>query len=111
MRGDLSLILALSTCLSITAALPQRALVLRGSPVNDHKKPKYSVVPLEPGEGDPPGGGGGGNNGGGGGGGTVTVIETVVETKTPAKTVTETAKASTVTRTVPTTVSIVDITA
>ncbi|KAL6818621.1 hypothetical protein GGI42DRAFT_347853 [Trichoderma sp. SZMC 28013] len=116
MRGDLSLILALSTCLSITAALPQPALVLRGSPVNDHKKPKYSVVPLEPGEGDPPGGGGGNNGGGGGGGGgdgggTVTVIETVVETKTPAKTVTETAKASTITRTVPTTVSIVDITA
>ncbi|UKZ79588.1 hypothetical protein TrVFT333_007346 [Trichoderma virens FT-333] len=58
MRGGVSLILALSTCLSITTALPQPALVLRGSPVNDHKKPKYSVVPLEPGEGEPGGGNG-----------------------------------------------------
>ncbi|EGR51218.1 uncharacterized protein TRIREDRAFT_120453 [Trichoderma reesei QM6a] len=119
MRSGVSLTLALSACLSIlAAALPQPALVLRAAAVDDHHKPKYSVVPLEPGP-DQPGGGGGGNNGGGGGGGggsgggdgTVTVIETLVKTKTPATTVTEVVKGSTVTRTVPTTVSIVNITA
>ncbi|GFP58044.1 hypothetical protein TASIC1_0009038100 [Trichoderma asperellum] len=107
MRGGVSLILALSTCLSFVAALPQPALVVRApAAVDAHTKPKYSVVPLEPGEGQPGGGNGGGgggsNEGGGGGGdGTVTVIETV----------TEISKASTVTRTVPTTVEIIDITA
>ncbi|KAH0491315.1 hypothetical protein TgHK011_002752 [Trichoderma gracile] len=121
MRSGVSLTLALSACLSIAAALPQPALILRVAAVDDHHKPKYSVVPLEPGPDQPGGGGdGGGNNGGGGGGGgggsgggdgTVTVIETLVKTKTPATTVTEIVEGSTVTRTVPTTVSIVDITA
>ncbi|KAK1249166.1 hypothetical protein MKX07_002682 [Trichoderma sp. CBMAI-0711] len=124
MRSGVSLTLALSACLSLAAALPQPALVLRAAAVDDHHKPKYSVVPLEPGPDQPGGGGGGGgdgggNNGGGGGGGggsgggdgTVTVIETLVKTRTPATTVTEIVKGSTVTRTVPTTVSIIDITA
>ncbi|PTB76123.1 hypothetical protein M440DRAFT_1422257 [Trichoderma longibrachiatum ATCC 18648] len=120
MRSGVSLTLALSACLSVATALPQPALVLRAAAVDDHHKPKYSVVPLEPGPDQPGGGGGGGDGGGnnegggggsGGGDGTVTVVETLVKTRTPATTVTEIVKGSTVTRTVPTTVSIVDITA
>lgn len=69
MLGGVSLILALSTCLSFVAALPQPGLVVRvPAAVDARAKPKYSVVPLEPGEGQPGAGNGGGGGGGGGGG-------------------------------------------
>ncbi|KAJ4130979.1 hypothetical protein NW768_006518 [Fusarium equiseti] len=119
MRGSLTLLLALSASYTTVTALPRPRI----QPRDDAGKPKYSVVPLEPGEDDPAsdGGSGGGNgNGGsenGGGDGVVTVIRTVVQTPKPVTQVITrtgspsiiTAPGKTVTKAVPTTVAVINI--
>ncbi|KAH7270082.1 uncharacterized protein BKA55DRAFT_496432 [Fusarium redolens] len=128
MRGFIPLLLALSTSYTTVTALPQPRIVHRDATA----KPKYSVVPLEPGDDDPASGdlGGGNGNGNGNGGssngsgggssdndgdGVVTVIRTVTR-KPVTKIVTQTEKPSiitapgkTVTKAVPTTVSVVNM--
>ncbi|KAG5772673.1 hypothetical protein H9Q72_001271 [Fusarium xylarioides] len=132
MRGFIPLLLALSASYTTVIALPQPRIVHRDATA----KPKYSVVPLEPGDDDPAsgdlGGGngdgngngngnGGGSNGTGGGSsdndgdGVVTVIRTVTR-KPVTKIVTQTEKPSivtapgkTVTKAVPTTVSVINM--
>lgn len=130
MRGFIPLLLALSASYTTVFALPQPRIVHRDATA----KPKYSVVPLEPGDDDPAsgdlGGGngdgkgngnGGSSNGSGGGSsdnngdGVVTVIRTVTR-KPVTKIVTQTEKPSivtapgkTVTKAVPTTVSVINM--
>ncbi|KAH7181269.1 hypothetical protein DER46DRAFT_38175 [Fusarium sp. MPI-SDFR-AT-0072] len=128
MRGFIPLLLALSASYTTITALPQPRIVHRDATA----KPKYSVVPLEPGDDDPAsgdlGGGNGDGNGNGGssngsGGGSsdndgdsvVTVIRTVTR-KPVTKIVTQTEKPSivtapgkTVTKAVPTTVSVINM--
>ncbi|KAF5681942.1 hypothetical protein FCIRC_5243 [Fusarium circinatum] len=128
MRGFIPLLLALSASYTTVIALPQPRIVHRDTTA----KPKYSVVPLEPGDDDPAsgdlGGGNGDGNGNGGsstgsggsssdndGDGVVTVIRTVTQ-KPVTKVVTQTEKPSivtapgkTVTKAVPTTVSIINM--
>ncbi|KAM5355962.1 hypothetical protein ACJ41O_002608 [Fusarium nematophilum] len=126
MRGFIPLLLALSASYTTVAALPQPRVVVR-EPAD---KPKYSVVPLEPGddEGSDPGDSGSGDDesddkgkgddhGDDDGDGVVTVIETVVKTREPVTHVvtktgkpdTVTAPAKTVTKAIPTTVSVIDL--
>ncbi|RBQ65207.1 hypothetical protein FVER14953_01111 [Fusarium verticillioides] len=128
MRGFIPLLLALSASYTTVIALPQPRFVPRDATA----KPKYSVVPLEPGDDDPAsgdlGGGNGDGNGNGGssngsgggssgndGDGVVTVIRTVTR-KPVTKIVTQTEKPSivtapgkTVTKAVPTTVSVINM--
>ncbi|KAF5541796.1 hypothetical protein FNAPI_10128 [Fusarium napiforme] len=128
MRGFIPLLLALSASYTTVIALPQPRIVPRDATA----KPKYSVVPLEPGDDDPAsgdlGGGNGDGNGNGGssngsgggssgndGDGVVTVIRTVTR-KPVTKIVTQTEKPSivtapgkTVTKAVPTTVSVINM--
>ncbi|KAF5688469.1 hypothetical protein FDENT_4835 [Fusarium denticulatum] len=130
MRGFIPLLLALSASYTTVIALPQPRIVHRDATA----KPKYSVVPLEPGDDDPAsgdlGGGNGDGNGNGNGGssngsgggssgndgdGVVTVIRTVTR-KPVTKIVTQTEKPSivtapgkTVTKAVPTTVSVINM--
>ncbi|KAF5616699.1 hypothetical protein F52700_12994 [Fusarium sp. NRRL 52700] len=124
MRGFIPLLLALSASYTTVIALPQPRIVHRDATA----KPKYSVVPLEPGDDDPAsgdlGGGNGEGNGNGGssggssdndGDGVVTVIRTVTR-KPVTKIVTQTQKPSivtapgkTVTKAVPTTVSVINM--
>ncbi|KAH7329064.1 hypothetical protein B0I35DRAFT_473705 [Stachybotrys elegans] len=106
-------------CLGVAAAaaLPRQEVNIRGASTRDADRPKYSVVPLEP--GPQPGQGGGsqeGNDGGEGNGdvggddGVVTVTQTVVHTPEPSTHyITRTQGTQTVTRPVPTTVHIIDI--
>ncbi|KAF4445098.1 hypothetical protein FACUT_178 [Fusarium acutatum] len=128
MRGFIPLLLALSVSYTTVIALPQPRIVHRDATA----KPKYSVVPLEPGDDDPAsgdlGGGNGDGNGNGGssngsgggssdndGDGVVTVIRTV--TRNPVtKIVTQTERPSiitapgkTVTKAVPTTISVINM--
>ncbi|KAF4962655.1 hypothetical protein FSARC_9216 [Fusarium sarcochroum] len=128
MRGYIPLLLALSASYTTITALPQPRIVRREAAA----KPKYSVVPLEPGDDDPASGGlgngdGNGSSGGGkgkgdgssdeDGDGIVTVIQTVVKSRKPVTQVvtkteepsTVTAPGKTVTKAVPTTVSIIDM--
>ncbi|KAH7005577.1 hypothetical protein EDB82DRAFT_521555 [Fusarium venenatum] len=122
MRGYIPLLLALSASCTTVAALPKPRMQLRDSA----SKPKYSVVPLEPGNDDPSSDGTGGEDGNGGsgsggedenGGDVVTVIQTVVQTRKPVtQVITQTGKPSiitvpgkTITRAVPTTVSIINL--
>lgn len=121
MRGLIPILVALSaslTTITTVAALPQPILYHRDTSA----KPKYSVVPLEPGDdesdlgesgsGDNKGNGKGGSNGGDNGNGDdsngssgdddgdeiVTVIETVVKTREPVtKVITQTGKPLTIT--------------
>ncbi|KAF4951234.1 hypothetical protein FGADI_7639 [Fusarium gaditjirri] len=126
MRGFIPLLLALSASYTTITALPQPRIVRRDATA----KPKYSVVPLEPGDDDPASGdfgggngdgnggssnGSGGGNGGNDGDGVVTVIRTVTR-KPVTKIVTQTEKPSivtapgkTVTKAVPTTVSVINM--
>ncbi|RGP64038.1 hypothetical protein FSPOR_8204 [Fusarium sporotrichioides] len=124
MRGYIPLLLALSASCTTVAALPKPRMQLR----DDASKPKYSVVPLEPGDDDASSDGSGsgdgnGSSGSGSGGGdqngddVVTVIQTVVQTRKPVtQVITQTGKPSivtvpgkTVTKAVPTTVSIINL--
>ncbi|KAF4981133.1 hypothetical protein FZEAL_3003 [Fusarium zealandicum] len=126
MRGFIPLLLALSASYTTTTALPQHRIIPREAV----DKPKYSVVPLEPGDddielGEPGSGDDKSHDKGKGddtdGDGIVTVIETVVETRQPVTQVvtateepdTVTAPGKTVTKAitkcVPTTVSIIDM--
>ncbi|KAM4059744.1 hypothetical protein HRG_002628 [Hirsutella rhossiliensis] len=50
MRRFLSVLAALSACISAAAALPHPSVLPRA---DGHGKPRYSVVPLEPGDGAP----------------------------------------------------------
>lgn len=119
MRGSLTLLLALSASYTVTA-LPKPRI----QPRDDAGKPKYSVVPLEPGDDDPAsdGTGSGDGNGSSGSGdgdgdGVVTVIRTVVQTPKPVTQVITrtgipsivTAPGKTVTKAVPTTVAIINV--
>ncbi|KAF4456823.1 hypothetical protein F53441_1120 [Fusarium austroafricanum] len=123
MRGFIPLLLALSASYTTVTALPQPRIVHRQAAA----KPKYSVVPLEPGDDDPASDDGGGNGNGGSGKGSggdngdkdgdgiVTVIRTVTR-KPITKIVTQTEKPSiitapgkTVTKAVPTTVSVINL--
>ncbi|CAG7557058.1 unnamed protein product [Fusarium equiseti] len=121
MRGSLTLLLALSASYTVTA-LPKPRI----QPRDDAGKPKYSVVPLEPGEDDPAQGGTGSGDGNGSSGsgdgdgdgdGVVTVIRTVVQTPKPVTQVVTrtgnpsivTAPGKTVTKAVPTTVAIINV--
>ncbi|KAF9769415.1 hypothetical protein IL306_013174 [Fusarium sp. DS 682] len=127
MRGFIPLLLALSASYTTITALPQPRIVHRDATA----KPKYSVVPLEPGDDDPASGDLGGGNGDGNGGGSsngsgggssdndgdglVTVIRTVTR-KPVTKIVTQiekpstvTAPGKTVTKAVPTTVSVINV--
>ena len=120
MRGSLTLLLALSASYTTVTALPKPRI----QPRDDASKPKYSVVPLEPGDDDPASGGtgsgdGNGSSGGedGDGDGVVTVIRTVVQTPKPVTQVITrtgdpsivTAPGKTVTKAVPTTVAVINI--
>jgi hypothetical protein len=76
MRGFIPLLLALSASYTTTTALPQPRIALRDTAAG----PKYSVVPLEPGNDDPASGdvgneGGNGSNGNGNGSGATTKTE------------------------------------
>ncbi|KAF4340059.1 hypothetical protein FBEOM_6027 [Fusarium beomiforme] len=120
MRGFIPLLLALSASYTTITALPQPRIVRRDAAA----KPKYSVVPLEPGDDDPASGDLGGGNGDGNGGGrssdingdgVVTVIRTVTQ-KPITKIVTQTEKprivtapGKTITKAVPTTVSVINV--
>jgi hypothetical protein len=119
MRGSLTFLLALSASYTVTA-LPKPRI----QPRDDADKPKYSVVPLEPGDDDPAsdGTGSGDGNGSSGSGdgdgdGVVTVIRTVVQTPKPVTQVVTrtgnpsivTAPGKTVTKAVPTTVAIINV--
>jgi len=111
MRGYLPLLLALSASYTTITALPRPVIVAR-EPADE---PKYSVVPLEPGDNDSGDddsgsddsesgsqGSGSGNGDDEDGDGIVTVIQTVVKTKKPVThVVTKTGDASTVTATAP----------
>ncbi|KAF5018408.1 hypothetical protein F66182_9615 [Fusarium sp. NRRL 66182] len=132
MRRYIPLLLALSAYYTTITALPQPRI----APREPQTEPKYSVVPLEPGDDDPASGGlgsgdggssGGNGNGNGNGGGSgdedgdgiVTIIQTVVRTRKPVTHThiithtkepdTITAPGKTVTKPVPTTVSVVDV--
>ncbi|KAJ4272000.1 hypothetical protein NW762_000710 [Fusarium torreyae] len=119
MRGYIPLLLALSASYTTITALPQLIIVRRDAAA----KPKYSVVPLEPGDDDPAsddlgsGDGNGSSSSDEDGDGIVTVIQTVVKSRKPVTQVvtqteepsTVTAPGKTVTKAVPTTVSIIDM--
>lgn len=120
MRGSLALLLALSASYTTVTALPKPRI----QPRDDAGKPKYSVVPLEPGDDDPASGGTGSGDGNGSSGsedgdgdGVVTVIRTVVQTPKPVTQVITrtgnpsivTAPGKTVTKAVPTTVAVINI--
>ena len=120
MRGSLTLLLALSASYTTVTALPKPRI----QPRDDAGKPKYSVVPLEPGDDDPASGGTGSGDGNGGSGsedgdgdGIVTIIRTVVQTPKPVTQVITrtgnpsivTAPGKTVTKAVPTTVAVINI--
>ncbi|RGP66516.1 hypothetical protein FLONG3_8826 [Fusarium longipes] len=122
MRGYIPLLLALSASYTTITALPKPRI----QPRDDTTKPKYSVVPLEPGDDDPFSDGTGSEDGNGGSssgngdddrGDAVTVIRTVVQTRKPVtQVITETGKPSivtvpgkTVTKAVPTTVSVINV--
>ncbi|KAM0296611.1 hypothetical protein ACHAO9_000254 [Fusarium lateritium] len=130
MRGFIPLLLALSASYTPTTALPQPRIALRDTAAG----PKYSVVPLEPGNEDPASGddgsgdgnGSSGNGNGNGGSsndkdgdGIVTVIQTVTR-KPVTQVVTRTEKPSIITapgktvtkaisQAVPTTVSVINM--
>ncbi|KAH7197324.1 uncharacterized protein B0J16DRAFT_327935 [Fusarium flagelliforme] len=120
MRGSITLLLALSASYTTVTALPKP----RVQPRDDAGKPKYSVVPLEPGDDDPASGGTGSGDGNGSSGsgdgdgdGVVTVIRTVVQTPKPVTQVITrtgnpsivTAPGKTVTKAVPTTVAVINV--
>lgn len=91
MRCSLSMLAALSACISAATALPQPGIVPRAG----QRKPHYSVVPLEPGDGAPGQGRRASSD-------PVTVVKTVVEKQSPVtRVIVETAHAQTVTRLVP----------
>lgn len=119
MRRSVSLLLALPVYFSAAAVLPRVGPVPRVAAADDAERPKYSVVPLEPGDDgdDQPGGGDGGDGDNGGdddGDDVVTVIETLVKTRDPVtKSITHTRTVSeepdTVTKAVPVPTTIISI--
>ncbi|GAB0136064.1 hypothetical protein EsDP_00004381 [Epichloe bromicola] len=116
MRGPVYIIAVLSTLITAGGALPQPEVLPRAADTTS--KPKYSVVPLEPGDDDPSQGGGNGGNGGKGGNSgkeehassAHTVVKTVLKTEQPiTQTVIRTEAPVIVTKPVPTTVFIIPI--
>ncbi|KAG5938717.1 hypothetical protein E4U53_007950 [Claviceps sorghi] len=96
MQGPIAFVTVLSALLAAGAALPQIKVLPRTA--HGARKPKYSIVPLEPGDG---------GNSGSGIPGVQTVVKTIVKTEEPVtKTVTRTGEPVTVIEPAPTSVPV-----